>query len=127
MSSATGLRLLLVEDHLDSAELLADLLARRGHTVVIAGCAREALERATTEPFDLVVSDVGLPDGSGYDLMKALRAARPIRGIAMSGYGRAEDLAASREAGFEEHLTKPILLAKLEQAIARIQAPGATG
>ncbi len=125
MSPATGLRLLVVEDHLDTAELLADLLARRGHRVVIAGCASDALRLASEETFDVVVSDVGLPDATGYDLMKELRARCPIKGIAMSGYGRAEDLEKSREAGFEEHLTKPIMLQKLEQAIARIHS-GAT-
>lgn len=115
-----SLRLLLVEDHLDTAELLADLLERRGHDVTIAASVGDALRLVETEPFDLVVSDVGLPDATGYDLMRALRATTTIKGIAMSGWGRAEDIARSREAGFSEHLTKPILLQALEQAIQRV-------
>lgn len=115
------LSLLLVEDHLDTAELLADLLERRGHHVVIAANVRDALRLVATERFDLVVSDVGLPDASGYDLMRALRQRTTIKGIAMSGWGRAEDIERSREAGFSEHLTKPILVHALEQAILRVR------
>ena len=70
---ARSLRLLLVEDHPDSAELLAELLESKGHTVRIAATASDALARAAEETFDLVVSDVGLPDGSGYELMQKLR------------------------------------------------------
>jgi CheY-like chemotaxis protein len=115
-----GLRILLVEDHPDTAELLSSLLEQRGHEVVVAGSVGDALRLAAETPFDLVVSDVGLPDATGYDLMRQLLARMPIRGIALSGWGRPEDIAKSRAAGFSEHLTKPVRLDALEQAIARV-------
>lgn len=115
-----GLRLLVVEDHEDTAELLASLLEMRGHRVRTATCVRDALKLAIEERFDLVVSDVGLPDATGYDLMRELRATTTIKGIAMSGWGRPEDIERSREAGFSEHLTKPVVLQRLEQAIDRV-------
>jgi CheY-like chemotaxis protein len=120
------LRLLVVEDHPDTAELLSGLLEMRGHRVEIAGSVEEALRLAGEVQFDLVVSDVGLPDATGYDLMRQLLARMPIRGIAVSGWGRDEDIAKSREAGFSEHLTKPVALAKLEQAIDRVCGTAAT-
>ena len=115
-------RLLIVEDHPDTAELLASLLEMRGHVVKTAGSVREALALASAEPFDLVLSDVGLPDESGYDLMRKLHAMMPIKGIAMSGWGRDQDIAMSRDAGFIEHLTKPVAMKKLELALERAQA-----
>lgn len=114
-----------MEDHHDSAELLSSLLELRGHEVAIAESVKDALRLASEKPFDLVVSDVGLPDATGYDLMRELRARMEIRGIAISGWGRPEDIAKSHEAGFSEHLTKPVALQKLEQAIGRVW--GSTG
>lgn len=123
-----------MEDHRDTAELLSGLLELRGHEVAVAESAKEALRLAGQREFDLVVSDLGLPDASGYDLMRQLREQMPIRGIAISGWSSAEDIAKSREAGFSEHLIKPVALKKLEQAIGRalgaaINRPGrsATG
>ena len=116
-------RLLIVEDHADTAELLASLLEMRGHVVKTASTVREALALAIAEPFDVLLSDVGLPDESGYDLMRKLRAMMPIKGIAMSGWGRDQDIAMSRDAGFMEHLTKPVAMKKLEHALERAQTP----
>jgi CheY-like chemotaxis protein len=109
-----------VEDHRDTAELLSSLLERRGHRVVLAGNVEDALRLAGESTFDLVVSDVGLPDATGYELMRELLIRMPIRGIAMSGWGRPEDIAKSRDAGFSEHLIKPVPLEKLTQAIDRV-------
>ncbi len=120
-TESTGLRLLIVEDHRDTAELLSSLLELRGHHVTIAASVEDALRLANETPFDMVVSDVGLPDATGYDLMRELRTRMPILGIAISGWGRPEDIAKSREAGFSEHLTKPVGLQKLEQAIGRVR------
>jgi CheY-like chemotaxis protein len=119
-----GLRLLVVEDHEDTAEILATLLQMRGHAVKVARCVRDALALARSESFDLLVSDVGLPDATGYDLMRAIHEQTPIKGISVSGWGRAEDIERSRQAGFSEHLIKPIGLSKLEQAIARVRPTG---
>lgn len=99
---------------------MSSLLELRGHEVVIANCVADALRLAGELPFDLVLSDVGLPDATGYDLMRELLARSAIRGIALSGWGRSEDIERSLAAGFSEHLIKPVRLDALEQAIARV-------
>ncbi len=115
-----SLRLLLVEDHVDTAEAMADLLRTLSYDVTVAGsvaaglAAAEAIQGAG---IDLVVSDLGLPDGSGLDLMRELSRRYGLRGIALSGYGMEEDLRNSRAAGFERHLTKPVSLQELEAAL----------
>jgi PAS domain S-box-containing protein len=114
-----SIRILVVEDHADTATVLARLLARCGHTVTTVSNAAAALELAAKEKFDVLVSDIGLPDATGYDLMRQIAARFPIKGIAMSGYGMDEDLRKSREAGFSDHIVKPVNLAQLEQAIHR--------
>jgi CheY-like chemotaxis protein len=98
---------------------MARLLRRRGYAVTAAHSIAEAL-RADLSECDLVVSDIGLPDGNGCDLMRQLRARRELPGIALSGYGRDEDLARSRAAGFRVHLTKPVDLPRLEAAIREV-------
>jgi CheY-like chemotaxis protein len=85
---------------------------------------RGALEIAGGDSFDLLISDVGLPDGNGMDLLRYLRAQQPIRGIAISGFGMDADINKSLEAGFSDHLVKPVKLEKLEAAIARVMAQG---
>jgi CheY-like chemotaxis protein len=74
--------------------------------------------------FDLVVSDLGLPDGSGIDLMRELSARHGLRGIALSGYGMEEDVRQSLEAGFERHLTKPVSLPQLQATLREIAGAG---
>jgi signal transduction histidine kinase/ActR/RegA family two-component response regulator len=117
-----GLRILLVDDHPDTCAALERLLTLRGHSVVAANSMRSALEIAAGASFDLLISDVGLPDGNGMDLLRYLRTERPIRGIAISGFGMDTDISKSLEAGFSEHLVKPVKLEKLEAAIARVMA-----
>ncbi len=119
-ATSHSLRLLIVEDHHDTAMLLSTLLELRGHEVEVAENVEDALRLAGQQQFDLVVSDVGPPDASGYDLMRQLREQMPIRGIAISGRGGPDDIKRSRDAGFSEHLTKPVGLKKLEQAIGRV-------
>jgi two-component system CheB/CheR fusion protein len=114
------LRILLVEDHSDTASALADLLRIQGHRVRVAGTIAQALALAEKGDLDLVVSDLGLPDGSGQDLMRKLSERFQLRGIALSGYGMEEDVRRSREAGFEQHLTKPVNLQALEAAIQQV-------
>jgi CheY-like chemotaxis protein len=114
------LRLLVVEDHYDTAQALGRLLRKSGYHVKTAGDARSALHLAETEKFNLLISDLGLPDSSGYELMKQLHNKYGLRGIAMSGFGMEDDLKKSRDAGFAEHLVKPISLSQLERAIQRL-------
>ena len=114
------LRLLLVEDHADTARILIRQLERAGITAVQATGVDNAIMLAARGPFDLMVSDLGLPDGSGYDIMRHVSSVYGMPGIAMSGYGMEEDMRRSREAGFSEHLVKPIDLRELLAAIRRV-------
>jgi signal transduction histidine kinase len=117
------LRILLVDDHPDTCAALERLLKLRGHNVAAAHSMRSALEKAGAgDSFDLLISDVGLPDGNGMDLLRVLRTRHPIRGIAISGFGMDGDIGKSLDAGFAEHLVKPVKLEKLEAAIARVMA-----
>jgi CheY-like chemotaxis protein/anti-sigma regulatory factor (Ser/Thr protein kinase) len=117
---ASGRKILLVEDHKPTLVTLEKLLLRRGHRVISASSAETALQHAASETFELVISDIGLPDRTGYELMKELRDNHGLKGIAMSGYGADADRAQSRVAGFIIHLTKPVDIASLEEAINRI-------
>jgi signal transduction histidine kinase len=110
-------RLLLVEDHEDTNRSLTQMLRRRGYEVHPAYNVRSALDLAASKEFDVLVSDIGLPDGNGNDLFQALRAGRPIFGIALSGYGMEEDVRRSRDVGFAHHLVKPVDLNKLDSLI----------
>jgi len=114
-----GRRILLVEDHEQTAKALRRLLANLGYVVEWRASVADALEAAAGMPFDLVLSDIGLPDGSGLELMRALRERHRLSGIALSGYGMEQDLAASAAAGFLEHLVKPISKDLLGAAVRR--------
>jgi CheY-like chemotaxis protein len=111
---------LLVEDHLDSARVLVRLLRHFGYNVTHARDMASALRIARESSFDLLISDLGLPDGSGHDLIRQLAAEGSVTGIALSGYGMEADINCSREAGFLEHLTKPVTLEQLQAAIERV-------
>lgn len=120
LPSTEPVELLVVDDHADTAEILSTLLAAQGFVVRIATSATEAMSLCATLKFDLVISDVGLPDRTGYDLMSEIRTKFPdLPGIAMSGWGRDEDRKVGLAAGFSEHLTKPIALNDLVAAIHR--------
>jgi len=114
-----AIRLLLVEDHADTARYLSRMLRTKGFEVRVAGDVASAIRAAEAGSFDLVISDLGLPDGTGYDLMRQLRNMGIARGIALSGYGMEEDVLKSRQAGFCEHLVKPLSYDLLLQAIGR--------
>jgi signal transduction histidine kinase/ActR/RegA family two-component response regulator len=121
------LRVLVVEDHRDTADQFARLLQRAGHEVVCANSIREAQEYAAAAPapdrtcaFDVLISDLDLPDGSGRDLMRHLAQSCPIRGIAISGHGSRDDVESSLAAGFSHHVTKPLDWEKLKGALQEI-------
>lgn len=117
--SQHALKILLVDDHEDTCAALEKLLVRRGHLVAAAHNVRSGLEAAARNKFDLLISDIALPDGTGIDLMMQVRAISKIPGIAISGFGNNGDIERSLQAGFSEHLIKPIKLEKLEAAIER--------
>jgi len=115
-----GLRILLVDDHPDTCAALERLLTLRGHQVAAAPSMHAALTAAENNPFDLLISDIGLPDGNGMELLRQLRTKFPIPGIAISGFGMDLDIGKSLEAGFSAHLVKPVKLEKLESAIQHV-------
>lgn len=119
-SPRKSVRILLVDDHPDTCAALERLLTLRGHQVIAAQSIRAALDIAETNHFDLLISDVGLPDGSGMELFRQLRARFIMPGIAMSGFGMDSDIGKSLDAGFSAHLVKPVKLEKLEAAIVRV-------
>jgi CheY-like chemotaxis protein len=97
---------------------MAEVLEVLGHKVSVATTVAEALAFAKNGPFDLLVSDIGLPDGSGLDIARAWQGLQPGRpSVAITGYGMDEDIRRCREAGFDDHLTKPVNFARLEALI----------
>jgi CheY-like chemotaxis protein len=114
---ATHRRVLVVDDHHDTCVGMKRMLERRGYQITIAHSAQQAVEKVRTQEFDLLISDIGLPDRSGYDLMREVRLNKRLPGIALSGFGSEQDVNQAREAGFAEHLTKPINFERLEKTI----------
>lgn len=115
--STPAKRLLIVEDNVDTATVLSLQLSQAGYKLKTAYTVASALKLADEELFDLVISDIGLPDASGYELATKLSQQYGIKAIAMSGYGMEEDIRKSREAGFVDHLVKPITISTLRQSI----------
>jgi CheY-like chemotaxis protein len=99
------------------------VLTKDGHDVQTAGDVATAVELAGQQRFDLLLSDLGLPDGSGYDLIRQLRQrGHKFPGIALSGYGQEEDIRLSRDAGIAAHLTKPASREAVVEAIFSVAA-----
>src|SRR5256885_10345704 len=118
-----SVRILFVEDHQDTNRSLTQMLRRRGYEVHSANDVRSALDIATTNQFDVLLSDIGLPDGTGIDLLKALREKGEVFGIALSGFGMEDDIRRSGEAGFSHHLVKPVDLNRLDSIIQEAPFP----
>ena len=118
-------RILVVDDHEDTLISMKLLLRRLGYEVLAAENMEDALRIAEKEEFDILLSDIGLPDGSGLELLRRIRRRREIPALALSGFGMDEDIERSRDAGFAEHLTKPVSIDRLQAAIAGLGAPGA--
>ncbi len=110
-------RLLVVDDHHDTCLGMKMMLERRGFRVTLAHSAEEAIARTEEATFDLMISDIGLPDRSGYELMQEIAQTKNLRGVALSGFGLESDIARAKEAGFSDHLTKPINFERLETVI----------
>jgi two-component system CheB/CheR fusion protein len=109
-----ALRILIVEDHFDSAEVLKKLLVHAGHDAVVARTVREALRLCRASRFSRLLCDIGLPDGSGLDLVRTVKRECPdIRAIALSGYAMERDVQAAMQAGFDAHLRKPVTTEQL--------------
>src|SRR5256886_4137456 len=113
-------RLLVVDDHADTCTGMKLMLDRRGYDITVATSAGQAVEKTREQDFDLLISDIGLPDRTGYELMSELRKTKGMRGIALSGFGMDADVDKARNAGFAEHLTKPINFDRLDEAIRHL-------
>jgi CheY-like chemotaxis protein len=113
-------RILVVDDHDDTLRSMTLLLTRLGYDVLAAENMTDALRIAEEEQFDILLSDIGLPDGSGLELLKRIRLVRNIPALAISGFGMDEDVERSRDAGFSDHLTKPVSIDRLQAAIAQL-------
>jgi CheY-like chemotaxis protein len=116
------LRLIVVEDHANSAETLKRFLNAVGYEVFVATDMRSALTLASAVQFDVLLSDLALPDGDGWELLKRLSAERRIRAIAFSGHNSPDDVRRSAEVGFLEHIPKPLSPERLCAAIDRAAA-----
>jgi CheY-like chemotaxis protein len=120
--SQDRIRVLLVEDDSDTRWMLSRLIRKWGHEVRDAGDLQTALELADEGAFDVLLSDLSLPDGTGHDLLRALesRALGPFAAIALTGHGRDDDLRRSHDFGFVEHLTKPVDAHLLHETIRQV-------
>ncbi len=119
-SVAGRLRILLVEDHDDSRDIMAKLLERQGHAVTTAADCRTARAAAQDAEFDALLLDIGLPDGTGIELLRSLTGHGAV-GVALTGLGLEVDVDRCREAGFVDHLEKPVTWAKLSAALTVIR------
>lgn len=119
---AAGRRVLLVEDHPDTARAMSTVLTRYGFAVSLAYSVAEAVSLAKGTRFELLISDIGLPDGSGLDVLRQVAAISPIKAIAISGFGMQQDIRNSLDAGFLAHLSKPVTLATLERVLTEVLA-----
>ena len=117
-----SLRILVVEDHGETLQTLSRLLTHFGHEISMADGAQSALEIVESKEFDVVLSDIGLPDGSGYDIIAQAKRKQPVKGVALTGFDSEEDFRRSKEAGFDFHLTKPIDFHELRTVLAQVGA-----
>jgi len=116
------LRILLVEDHQDTRRTLSRLLTHFGHNVVTADNVERAIDIMGSDKIDAVLCDIGLPDGSGYEVAAQARAKGNIKAIALTGFGTEQDLQRSKEAGFDFHLVKPINFQELQTVLDQSDA-----
>lgn len=112
--------ILIVEDHPDTNLSLQWLLRREGYDVLSATNVKQGLEMAESNAIDLLISDIGLPDGTGWEMMQSIREHKPLKAIALSGFGTEDDKRRSKEAGFLEHLTKPYNIPELKTTVEKL-------
>ena len=119
---AKSLRILLVEDHGDTRHTLSRLLTHFGHQISVAENTQSALEIMRSQKFDVVLSDIGLPDGSGYEVVSQAKRKHPVKAVAITGFGTDEDVRRGKEAGFDFHLVKPIDFHELRNVLEQVGA-----
>jgi len=117
---AKSLRILLVEDHSDTRQTLSRLLTHFGHQISVADNSQSALKIMGSQEFDVVLSDIGLPDGSGYEVISRAKRKQPVKAVAITGFGTDEDIRRGKAAGFDFHLVKPIDLHELRNVLDQV-------
>ena len=115
-----SLRILVVEDHGDTLQALSRLLTHFGHEISVAEGAQSAQEIIDSKEFDVVLCDIALPDGDGYDLIAEVKRKRPVKAVAITGFGTEEDIRRGKEAGFDFHLVKPVDFHELRTVLGQI-------
>jgi len=121
-NSGKSLRILVVEDHSETLEALSRLLNHFGHEISVADGAQNAMNMIDSKEFDVVLCDIALPDGSGYDVIAEAKRKRPVKAVALSGFAATEDIERGREAGFDFHLAKPVDFHELRAVLGQIAA-----
>lgn len=120
------MRIFIVENHPDTLKYLKMYLESMGHSVTTACTMQAALAASPTEHCDVLLSDLGLPDGDGWQLLKQAKFPQPVYAVAISGFAAESDLKRSRAAGFRRHIVKPFggedLREALEEAAREIEA-----
>jgi PAS domain S-box-containing protein len=119
---AKSLRILLVEDHGDTRHTLSRLLTHFGHQISVADNTQNALEIVASQQFDLVLCDIGLPDGTGYDVITEAKRKQALKAVALTGFGTDEDIRRGKEAGFDFHLVKPVDFHELRSVLDQVAA-----
>ena len=121
-NSGRRLRILVVEDHSDTLQALSRLLSHFGHEISLADGAQNALNIINSKEFDVVLCDIALPDGSGYDVIAEAKRRRPIKAVALTGFSATEDVERGKKAGFDFHLSKPVDFHELRAVLGQIAA-----
>jgi CheY-like chemotaxis protein len=120
--SGRRLRILVVEDHSETRQALSRLLSHFGHEISLAEGAQNALNIINSKEFDVVLCDIALPDGDGYDVIAQAKRRRPVKAVALTGFSATEDIERGRQAGFDFHLTKPVDFHELRAVLGQIAA-----
>jgi CheY-like chemotaxis protein len=121
-SSGKSLRILVVEDHSETLQALSRLLSHFGHEISVADGAQSALNAIESKEFDVVLCDIALPDGNGYDVIAEAKRKRSVKAVAMSGFAATEDIERGKKAGFDFHLAKPVDFHELRTVLGQIAA-----
>ena len=119
-NSGKRLRILVVEDHNDTLQALSRLLSHFGHEISLADTAQSALNAIDSKEFDVVLCDIALPDGNGYDVVAQAKRKRPVKAVALTGFSATDDIKRGQQAGFDFHLTKPVDFHELRAVLGQI-------
>lgn len=118
--SGKSLRILVVEDHADTLRVLAHLLHHFGHEISVADRTHSALQSLQSKVFDVILSDISLPDGSGYEIVSQAKQKQAVKAVALTGFNGEEDIRRGKEAGFDFHLSKPIDFHELRTVLDQV-------